>query len=101
MGANGATAEQVLRVLGMVPSAGEESAWEIVASMAKKPRVVEAAPRAQIFKFESAEAVAKLIAKSQRIFVLAGAGISVACGLPTFRDDDKREAIAREFGLST
>merc|ERR1719203_2001560 len=111
---NGATAEQVLRVLNMVPSANgtmdekarwqglqqlsqEEEAWGIVASMAKKARLAEAPPRASIFKFEGEEAVADLIAKSRRILVLVGAGISVSCGLPTFRDDDQRHAIAREF----
>jgi len=85
---------------GLDKLAEEEKAWEIVQNMVPSHTFVEQPPRSIIFKIEGVEAVAQCIARSQCVLVLAGAGISVACGLPTFRDDDLRPAIAKEFGLT-
>eukprot|EP00929_Paragymnodinium_shiwhaense_P044215 TRINITY_DN22693_c1_g2_i3.p1 TRINITY_DN22693_c1_g2~~TRINITY_DN22693_c1_g2_i3.p1 ORF type:complete len:176 (+),score=21.70 TRINITY_DN22693_c1_g2_i3:92-619(+) len=69
--------------------------------MVPPPTLVEGPPRQNKASIEGVKAAAECIARSRRVLVLAGAGISVACGLPTFRDDDLRPAIAREFGLPT
>merc|ERR1711972_1110417 len=85
---------------GLRKLAEEVSAWEIMANMVPPPKLYEQPARSIVERIEGVAAAAQLIAKSQRVLVLAGAGISVACGLPTYRDDDVRPAIAQEFGLA-
>jgi len=94
-------AELESRWEGLQKLAEEDNAWDIVASMLPPPKLQEQPPRENIVGIESFQEVAQLIAQSRRVLVLAGAGISVACGLPTFRDDDVRPVIAREFGLES
>ena len=43
------------------------------------------APRRQLPNFMSLEDVVRTLAQAKRIVVLAGAGISVSCGIPDFR----------------
>lgn len=119
---NNATAQQVLDLLRLPKSADsvksdaelwkglwqaskEEAAWKILSDMAPRAPLFEAAPRnGSILEVGSIEEVASLIDRSSSILVLTGAGISVSCGLPTYRmnegKNDFRETIAKEFGLS-
>eukprot|EP00443_Scrippsiella_acuminata_P056784 CAMPEP_0115415020 /NCGR_PEP_ID=MMETSP0271-20121206/22881_1 /TAXON_ID=71861 /ORGANISM="Scrippsiella trochoidea, Strain CCMP3099" /LENGTH=491 /DNA_ID=CAMNT_0002839339 /DNA_START=55 /DNA_END=1530 /DNA_ORIENTATION=+ len=86
---------------GLRKLAAEANAWEIMASMLPPPKLHEQPARSTVERIEGVAAAAQLIAKSRRVLVLAGAGISVACGLPTYRDHDVRPAIAEEFGLES
>lgn len=95
-----AFAEPESRWRGLETFAEQESAWSVIAVMVPS-RLRERPPRVHLVPIEGVEAVAQVIARSCRILVLAGAGISVACGLPTYRGDDLRPAIADEFGLQS
>lgn len=119
---NEATAQQVFSILqlpkspdstksdaelwhGLWQLSKEEAAWEILSSMVPRAPLSAAAPRkGVILEVGSLEEVASLINKCSSILVLTGAGISVSCGLPTYRinegKSDLREEIAKEFGLS-
>lgn len=118
---NKATVHQVFSVLGLPKSpdstksdaelwqglwqlSKEESAWKILSDMVPRAPLSPAAPRkGTSLEVGSLEEVASLINKSSSILVLTGAGISVSCGLPTYRinegKNDFREEIAKEFGL--
>lgn len=118
---NGATAEQILRVLGLEPGEGdscmasdaqrwaglkklaeEQHAWEILASMSRPVKLSEAPPRQAIEVIDGVPEVAHLIAQSSSILVLVGAGISASCGIPTFRDSNGfYDSIAKEYGLDS
>jgi len=44
--------------------------------------------------------VARMLARSRKVMVVTGAGISASCGIPTFRGaGDFYDTVAREFGL--
>jgi NAD-dependent deacetylase sirtuin 1 len=68
--------------------------------MAVPGKLTEAPSRIVRTVIDGVEEVAQLILQRSRILVLAGAGISASCGIPTFRDERGFYAdTVKEFGL--
>jgi len=73
-------------------ASGEPKLAESVMKQIRQPRPLLASPSTL------AEALAAIDA-ARHIVVLAGAGISVSCGVPDFRSEDGVYAIAQKMGL--
>jgi hypothetical protein len=89
----GMPAGQMLDALGLGVSEGvavdDDELWEAMFSMGIrliKPQAQR--PREKLDSVNSLQDVAQLLRSSKKIVVLAGAGISVSCGIPDFRSEN-------------
>uniref|UniRef100_M4BLU2 Deacetylase sirtuin-type domain-containing protein n=1 Tax=Hyaloperonospora arabidopsidis (strain Emoy2) TaxID=559515 RepID=M4BLU2_HYAAE len=89
----GIPASQMLDTLGLGVSEGvavdDDELWQVMLSMGirlVKPSLSR--PRAKLDTVNTLQDVALLLRSSKKIVVLAGAGISVSCGIPDFRSEN-------------
>ncbi|RLN50446.1 hypothetical protein BBJ29_000988 [Phytophthora kernoviae] len=97
-------AGQMLDALGLGVSEGvavdDDELWEAMLSMGIrliKPAVSR--PREKLDNVNSLQDVASLLRSSKKIVVLAGAGISVSCGIPDFRSENGIYSRLGEYNL--
>ncbi|RMX65620.1 hypothetical protein KXD40_005484 [Peronospora effusa] len=100
----GIPASQMLDVLGLGVSEGvavdDDELWEAMLSMGirlVKPTVTR--PREKLDTVNTLQDVAMLLRSSKKIVVLAGAGISVSCGIPDFRSENGIYSRLGEYNL--
>ncbi|CAH0475043.1 unnamed protein product [Peronospora belbahrii] len=100
----GMSASQMLDTLGLGVSEGvavdDDELWEAMFSMGirlVKPSVTR--PREKLETVNTLQDVASLLRSSKKIVVLAGAGISVSCGIPDFRSENGIYSRLGEYNL--
>ncbi|OWZ15338.1 NAD-dependent Histone deacetylase sir2-like protein [Phytophthora megakarya] len=100
----GTPAGQMLDALGLGVSEGvavdDDELWEAMFSMGI--RLIKPAmsrPREKLDTVNTLQDVAKLLRSSKKIVVLAGAGISVSCGIPDFRSENGIYSRLGEYNL--
>ncbi|CAI5741481.1 unnamed protein product [Peronospora destructor] len=100
----GIPAGQMLDVLGLGVSEGvavdDDELWEAMLSMGirlVKPSLTR--PREKLNTVNTLQDVATLLRSSKKIVVLAGAGISVSCGIPDFRSENGIYSRLGEYNL--
>ncbi|RLN49604.1 hypothetical protein BBJ28_00025035 [Nothophytophthora sp. Chile5] len=99
----GKEAGQMLDALGLGVSEGvavdDDELWEAMLSMGIRlirPSVPQRA-REKLENVNTLQDVAALLQSSKKIVVLAGAGISVSCGIPDFRSENGIYSVYIEF----
>ncbi|KAL3663059.1 hypothetical protein V7S43_012000 [Phytophthora oleae] len=100
----GMQAGQMLDALGLGVSEGvavdDDELWEAMFSMGIrliKPAATR--PREKLDSVNTIQDVASLLRSSKKIVVLAGAGISVSCGIPDFRSENGIYSRLGEYNL--
>ncbi|TDH68300.1 hypothetical protein CCR75_004111 [Bremia lactucae] len=100
----GMPAGQMLDALGLGVSEGvavdDDELWEAMFSMGIrliKPTATR--PREKLDTVNTLQDVASLLRSSKKIVVLAGAGISVSCGIPDFRSENGIYSRLGEYNL--
>ncbi|KAH7469154.1 NAD-dependent protein deacetylase sirtuin-1 [Phytophthora ramorum] len=100
----GMPAGQMLDALGLGVSEGvavdDDELWEAMLSMGIrliKPSANR--PREKLDNVNTLQDVAALLRSSKKIVVLAGAGISVSCGIPDFRSENGIYSRLSEYNL--
>ncbi|KAE9126461.1 hypothetical protein PF010_g5263 [Phytophthora fragariae] len=100
----GMPAGQMLDALGLGVSEGvavdDDELWEAMFSMGIrliKPHAT--IPREKMDSVNTLQDVASLLRSSKKIVVLAGAGISVSCGIPDFRSENGIYSRLSEYNL--
>ncbi|KAG6963939.1 hypothetical protein JG688_00007927 [Phytophthora aleatoria] len=100
----GMPAGQMLDALGLGVSDGvavdDDELWEAMFSMGIrliKPAATR--PREKLDSVNTLQDVASLLRSSKKIVVLAGAGISVSCGIPDFRSENGIYSRLGEYNL--
>ncbi|POM58580.1 NAD-dependent Histone deacetylase sir2-like protein, partial [Phytophthora palmivora] len=100
----GTSAGQMLDALGLGVSEGvavdDDELWEAMFSMGI--RLIKPAmsrPREKLDSVNTLQDVASLLRSSKKIVVLAGAGISVSCGIPDFRSENGIYSRLGEYNL--
>lgn len=101
---SGMPAGQMLDALGLGVSEGvavdDDELWEAMFSMGIR-LIKPAIPRARekLDNVNTLQDVASLLRSSKKIVVLAGAGISVSCGIPDFRSENGIYSRLGEYNL--
>ncbi|CAI5731939.1 unnamed protein product [Hyaloperonospora brassicae] len=100
----GMPACQMLDALGLGVSEGvavdDDELWQVLLSMGirlVKPSLTR--PRGKLDTVNTLQDVASLLRSSKKIVVLAGAGISVSCGIPDFRSENGIYSRLSEYNL--
>ncbi|KAI9906111.1 hypothetical protein PsorP6_014252 [Peronosclerospora sorghi] len=100
----GIPATQLLEVLGLGVADGvamaDDELWDAMLAMGMRllqPSVTR--PRAKLAAVNTLHDVAALLRTSRKIVVLAGAGISVSCGIPDFRSENGIYSRLGEYNL--
>ncbi|EGZ21451.1 hypothetical protein PHYSODRAFT_313641 [Phytophthora sojae] len=101
---SGMPAGQMLDALGLGVSEGvavdDDELWEAMFSMGIRLIKPQASrPREKLDSVNTLQDVASLLRSSKKIVVLAGAGISVSCGIPDFRSENGIYSRLGEYNL--
>jgi NAD+-dependent protein deacetylase sirtuin 1 len=88
----GVVASQMLDVLGLGVSEGtaidDDELWDAILSMGMRLIQPSIPVRQKLEHVNTIQDVVALLQQAKKIVVLAGAGISVSCGIPDFRSEN-------------
>ncbi|GLD96383.1 hypothetical protein PINS_up005066 [Pythium insidiosum] len=94
---------QMLDVLGLGVSEGvaidDDELWDAIISMGLRLIQPSTPSRKKLPHVNTLQDVVELLRKAQKIVVLAGAGISVSCGIPDFRSENGIYSRLGEYNL--
>ncbi|KAJ0407758.1 hypothetical protein P43SY_009095 [Pythium insidiosum] len=94
---------QMLDVLGLGVSEGvavdDDELWDAIISMGLRLIQPSTPSRKKLPHVNTLQDVVELLRKAERIVVLAGAGISVSCGIPDFRSENGIYSRLGEYNL--